>query len=57
MGAHGTFGRGVGSPTGASGSGAGGGQPKRMNLEKLKEAEEYRIKANKQLKVSGGGLA
>jgi len=25
-----------------------------MNLEKLKEAEEYRIKAQKMLKVKGG---
>lgn len=49
---------GVGSPTGGSASGSSGGgggrPPKRMNLEKLKEAEEYRIKAQKMLKVKGG---
>jgi hypothetical protein len=45
-GAKGTFG--VGSPITTGGAAS---QPKRMNLEKLKEAEEYRIKAAKMLKA------
>lgn len=41
----------IGSPGGLRTPASSSGAPKRMNLEKLKEAEEYRIRAQKMLKV------